>query len=188
MTLTIISLTWCAVFWCVRLKYHIYSEGFNRDLNNWLKRLTIRPCGKSIYYCLGLVMSIYIHIYIYIYIYIYNVYILHTHYNDQLILTLPLSLNSFSFYDQPKPIKSKVIWESMNPHFDFRQQISIPQVGQDLLKYLQSHALVMELWGTQGMWCIVNYIFTTKHIKQNEIYLIFPCFAFNFHDSSRKRK
>ncbi|KAK2159394.1 hypothetical protein LSH36_154g12000 [Paralvinella palmiformis] len=56
---------------------------------------------------------------------------------------------SFSFYDHPKPIKSKVIWESMNPHFDFKQHISIPQVGQDLLKYLQSHALVVELLGTQ---------------------------------------
>ena len=71
-------------------------------------------------------------------------------------------LFSFSFYDYPQPLKSKVIWKSMNPHFDFKQQISIPQVGLDLLRYLQTHALVIELWGTQGMSSVLFVYFMFK--------------------------
>ncbi len=46
--------------------------------------------------------------------------------------------------------KSKVVWNSANPKLDFHKQFTVKKVTQELLGFLGSHAMVVEIWGTQG--------------------------------------
>ena len=48
-------------------------------------------------------------------------------------------------------IKGKTIWNSINPKMKFKKQFTIHGVTEDFLEYLQTQALVIELWGTQGI-------------------------------------
>ena len=59
------------------------------------------------------------------------------------------SVCSFTFYDHERMYHSKVIWNTVNPHFQFQEQFSIASVTEDFLEYLLTHALVLELWGVQ---------------------------------------
>ncbi|XP_070571376.1 kinesin-like protein KIF28P isoform X2 [Ptychodera flava] len=59
----------------------------------------------------------------------------------------------FEFYDCPQEFKTKTVWNTINPKLGFKKQFTINPVTVEFLNYLQTHALVIELWGTQAAVC-----------------------------------
>ncbi|XP_073784315.1 kinesin-like protein KIF28P isoform X4 [Danio rerio] len=55
----------------------------------------------------------------------------------------------FQVFDCPQPLYTPAVWHNVNPLLDHRVQFTALRTSQDLLNYLQSNALVLELWGLQ---------------------------------------
>ncbi|XDV42884.1 hypothetical protein PO909_011472 [Leuciscus waleckii] len=55
----------------------------------------------------------------------------------------------FRVFDCPQPLYTPAIWHNVNPLMDHRVQFTALRTSQELLNYLQSNALVLELWGLQ---------------------------------------
>ncbi|XP_028853236.1 kinesin-like protein KIF28P [Denticeps clupeoides] len=55
----------------------------------------------------------------------------------------------FRMYDCPQTFYTPAVWHNVNPLLDQRVQFTALRTSQDLLNYLQSSALVLELWGLQ---------------------------------------
>ncbi|XP_057200736.1 kinesin-like protein KIF28P [Triplophysa rosa] len=55
----------------------------------------------------------------------------------------------FQVFDCPQPLYSPAVWHNVNPLLDHRVQLTSLRTSQELLNYLQSNALVLELWGLQ---------------------------------------
>lgn len=53
-------------------------------------------------------------------------------------------------FDCTQPLYSPAVWHNVNPLLDHRVQFTSLRTSQELLNYLQSNALVLELWGLQG--------------------------------------
>nr|XP_002732533.1 PREDICTED: kinesin-like protein KIF28P-like [Saccoglossus kowalevskii] len=56
----------------------------------------------------------------------------------------------FEFYNCEEEFETKTVWTTRNPDYAFRKQFTIQPVDMEFLTYLQTHALVVQLWGTQG--------------------------------------
>ncbi|KAM8876198.1 kinesin-like protein KIF28P [Synchiropus picturatus] len=56
----------------------------------------------------------------------------------------------FRMPDCPRPLFSPAMWRDVNPQLDHRVHFAAPRTSQGLLDFLQSSALVLELWGLQG--------------------------------------
>ncbi|KAG5265440.1 hypothetical protein AALO_G00242500 [Alosa alosa] len=52
-------------------------------------------------------------------------------------------------YDCPQSFYTPAVWHNANPLLEHRVHFSAMRTSQDLLNYLQSSALVLELWGLQ---------------------------------------
>ncbi|XP_053722214.1 kinesin-like protein KIF28P [Synchiropus splendidus] len=55
----------------------------------------------------------------------------------------------FRMLDCPRPLFSPAMWRDVNPQLDHRVHFAAPRTSQRLLDFLQSSALVLELWGLQ---------------------------------------
>ncbi|XP_039521725.1 kinesin-like protein KIF28P [Pimephales promelas] len=55
----------------------------------------------------------------------------------------------FRVFDCPQPLYTPAIWHNVNPLMDHRVQFTALRTSQELLNYLQSNALVLQLWGLQ---------------------------------------
>ncbi|KAL2098568.1 hypothetical protein ACEWY4_005048 [Coilia grayii] len=55
----------------------------------------------------------------------------------------------FRVYDCPQTFYTPAVWHNVNPLLEHRLHFSAMRTSQDLLNYLQSSALVLELWGLQ---------------------------------------
>ncbi|CAH1277690.1 Hypp9766 [Branchiostoma lanceolatum] len=59
------------------------------------------------------------------------------------------SMFSFQFYGTSNTYRSKPVWHSLNAKMNFTQQFTINPVSMEFLQYLQTHALVLDMWGLQ---------------------------------------
>ncbi|KAI8505417.1 organelle transport along microtubule, partial [Branchiostoma belcheri] len=59
------------------------------------------------------------------------------------------SMFSFQFYGTSNTYRSKPVWHSPNAKTNFTQQFTINPVSMEFLQYLQTHALVLDMWGLQ---------------------------------------
>ncbi|XP_064623097.1 kinesin-like protein KIF28P [Lineus longissimus] len=55
----------------------------------------------------------------------------------------------FSFFDSPKVFRTKTFWETASTDLNFKKRFTLDPVTADFLNYLQTCAIVIELWGTQ---------------------------------------
>ncbi|XP_016133665.1 kinesin-like protein KIF28P [Sinocyclocheilus grahami] len=55
----------------------------------------------------------------------------------------------FQVFDCPQPLYTPAVWHNVNPLLDHRVQFTALRTSQELLNFLQSNALVLELWGLQ---------------------------------------
>ncbi|XP_042565733.1 kinesin-like protein KIF28P [Clupea harengus] len=55
----------------------------------------------------------------------------------------------FRVYECPQSFYSPAVWHNVNPLLEHRVHLTAMRTSQDLLNYLQSSALVLELWGLQ---------------------------------------
>ncbi|XP_063040301.1 kinesin-like protein KIF28P [Engraulis encrasicolus] len=55
----------------------------------------------------------------------------------------------FRVYDCPQTFYTPAVWHNVNPVLEQRLHFTAMRTSQDLLNYLQSSALVLELWGLQ---------------------------------------
>ncbi|KAK7913346.1 hypothetical protein WMY93_013557 [Mugilogobius chulae] len=55
----------------------------------------------------------------------------------------------FKLFDCPQPLYTPASWHNINPLLDHRTHFASLQTSQTLLDYLQSSAVVLELWGLQ---------------------------------------
>ncbi|XP_078413744.1 kinesin-like protein KIF28 [Cetorhinus maximus] len=51
--------------------------------------------------------------------------------------------------NHPHPFHTKPVWNTVNARIDQVMQFTVKSVSQELLNYLQNHALVLDLWGLQ---------------------------------------
>ncbi|KAJ0002219.1 hypothetical protein NQD34_002015 [Periophthalmus magnuspinnatus] len=56
----------------------------------------------------------------------------------------------FKLFDCSQPMYTPAVWHNINPLLDHRVHFASLQTSQSLLDYLQSSAVVLELWGLQG--------------------------------------
>nr|XP_054588608.1 kinesin-like protein KIF28P [Nothobranchius furzeri] len=56
----------------------------------------------------------------------------------------------FRLFDCSQPIFTPAVWHNINPLLDHRVHFASLHTSQHLLDYLQSSAVVLELWGLQG--------------------------------------
>ena len=66
------------------------------------------------------------------------------------VFTSMLALLRFKFYDEEYGHETAAVWRTINPSFNMEQLITVERADQDLLHYLHSSALIVELWGLQG--------------------------------------
>uniref|UniRef100_A0A8C6V6F7 Kinesin-like protein 6 n=1 Tax=Naja naja TaxID=35670 RepID=A0A8C6V6F7_NAJNA len=67
----------------------------------------------------------------------------------------------YKVYDLPHVLYTKPAWKNANPKIEELVQFSSMKVSQDFLNYLQRNALIVDLWGLQGIILIsasLNYI------------------------------
>ena len=57
---------------------------------------------------------------------------------------------SFRLFDCSQPLYTPAVWHNVNPLLDHRVHFASLHTSQRLLDYLQSSAVVLELWGLQG--------------------------------------
>lgn len=57
---------------------------------------------------------------------------------------------SFRLFDCSQPLYTPAVWHNVNPLLDHRVHFASLHTSQPLLDYLQSSAVVLELWGLQG--------------------------------------
>lgn len=60
------------------------------------------------------------------------------------------SLFSFRLFDCRQHLFTPAVWHNVNPLLDHRVHFASLRTSQHLLDYLQSSAVVLELWGLQG--------------------------------------
>lgn len=56
----------------------------------------------------------------------------------------------FRMFECSQPLFTPAVWHNVNPVLDHRVHFASLQTSQRLLDYLQSSAVVLELWGLQG--------------------------------------
>ncbi|XP_029114428.1 kinesin-like protein KIF28P [Scleropages formosus] len=56
----------------------------------------------------------------------------------------------FRMYTLPQAFYAPSVWHNMNPVLDHRVQFTVMKTSQDFLNYLQTNALVLDLWGLQA--------------------------------------
>ena len=67
----------------------------------------------------------------------------------------------YRIYDLPNTLYTKPVWKIVNPQIDETVQFTTLNASQEFLNYLQTNALIVDLWGLQGTmltspfaWCI----------------------------------
>lgn len=57
----------------------------------------------------------------------------------------------YRVYDLPRCLYTKPVWESANPNIEETVHFSALNASYDFLNYLQKNALIVDLWGLQGI-------------------------------------
>lgn len=67
----------------------------------------------------------------------------------------------YRIYDLPNTLYTKPVWKILNPQIEETVQFTALNASQEFLNYLQTNALIVDLWGLQGTmftssfaWCI----------------------------------
>ncbi|XP_040824244.1 kinesin-like protein KIF28P [Ochotona curzoniae] len=55
----------------------------------------------------------------------------------------------YRIYDLPNTLYTKPVWKSMNPQIGETVQFAVLHASQEFLNYLQTNALIIDLWGLQ---------------------------------------
>lgn len=53
-------------------------------------------------------------------------------------------------YDLPHPLYTKPVWKNVNSPIEETVQFAALHASREFLEYLQTNALVVDLWGLQG--------------------------------------
>uniref|UniRef100_A0A3B4CGN5 Kinesin-like protein 6 n=1 Tax=Pygocentrus nattereri TaxID=42514 RepID=A0A3B4CGN5_PYGNA len=69
-----------------------------------------------------------------------------------------------------KPLYTPAVWHNVNPVLEYRVQFTALKTSPELLNYLQSSALVLELWGLQGD----QGLLTALHLHCNTLITVRP--------------
>lgn len=56
----------------------------------------------------------------------------------------------YRIYDLPNTLYTKPIWKIVNPQIEEIVQFAALNASQEFLNYLQTNALIVDLWGLQG--------------------------------------
>ena len=56
----------------------------------------------------------------------------------------------YRIYDLPSTLYTKPVWKIVNPQIDETVQFTTLNASQEFLNYLQTNALIVDLWGLQG--------------------------------------
>uniref|UniRef100_A0A8C2RA23 Kinesin-like protein n=1 Tax=Capra hircus TaxID=9925 RepID=A0A8C2RA23_CAPHI len=56
----------------------------------------------------------------------------------------------YRIYDLPNTLYTKPVWKTVNPQIDETVQFTTLNASQEFLNYLQTNALIVDLWGLQG--------------------------------------
>uniref|UniRef100_A0A8C2RAS8 Kinesin-like protein n=1 Tax=Capra hircus TaxID=9925 RepID=A0A8C2RAS8_CAPHI len=78
----------------------------------------------------------------------------------------------YRIYDLPNTLYTKPVWKTVNPQIDETVQFTTLNASQEFLNYLQTNALIVDLWGLQGTmltspfaWCEGHILVDTKKIS-----------------------
>uniref|UniRef100_A0AAA9TZ95 Kinesin-like protein n=1 Tax=Bos taurus TaxID=9913 RepID=A0AAA9TZ95_BOVIN len=82
----------------------------------------------------------------------------------------------YRIYDLPNTLYTKPVWKIVNPQIDETVQFTTLNASQEFLNYLQTNALIVDLWGLQGTmltspfawWPLardINQICTTQQVS-----------------------
>jgi hypothetical protein len=79
-----------------------------------------------------------------------------------LVSTILCAFLRYRVYDLPNTLYTKPIWEGVNPQVEETVHFAALQASQEFLSYLQTNALIVDLWGLQGTlfphcfaWCVL---------------------------------
>ncbi|XP_062574589.1 kinesin-like protein KIF28P isoform X2 [Saccostrea cucullata] len=61
------------------------------------------------------------------------------------------------FLGNKNTVKSDTVWGKSYCDFDLKHQVKEKKVTHEFINYLQTHSLVVELWGTQDVGCLCCY-------------------------------
>lgn len=56
----------------------------------------------------------------------------------------------YRIYDLPNTLYTKPVWKTVNPQIEETVQFTALNASQEFLNYLQTNALIVDLWGLQG--------------------------------------
>lgn len=56
----------------------------------------------------------------------------------------------YRIYDLPHTLYTKPVWKTVNPQIEESEQFTALNASQEFLNYLQTNALIVDLWGLQG--------------------------------------
>jgi hypothetical protein len=76
--------------------------------------------------------------------------------------------------DKQKPVKSQTIWGKSYCDFNLKHRVKEKKVRQEFIDYLQTHSLVVELWGSQGQYRLftdIDYLQTIYRHRLSTDYL-----------------
>ncbi|MEE6475467.1 hypothetical protein FKM82_010756 [Ascaphus truei] len=73
----------------------------------------------------------------------------------------------YRFYDIPRSLYTKPVWKTVNPVIEHKLQFLALNISHELLSYLQKNALVVDLWGLQGLF----FAFQGSNSHISELYL-----------------
>lgn len=67
-----------------------------------------------------------------------------------------------------QPAKTNAVWHKSYVEYDYNHQYKYKPVTLDLLDYLQTHSLVVELWGKQGKHVLLILTFSQGLLSQTQ--------------------
>ncbi|XP_046712112.1 kinesin-like protein KIF28P [Silurus meridionalis] len=76
----------------------------------------------------------------------------------------------FQMFDCTEPLYTPVVWQCVNPQLDFSVQFTALNTSHALLTYLQSNAVVLQLWGLQeGCSDMTSCLYSVKKSPENPV-------------------
>uniref|UniRef100_A0A286XRU6 Kinesin-like protein n=1 Tax=Cavia porcellus TaxID=10141 RepID=A0A286XRU6_CAVPO len=71
----------------------------------------------------------------------------------------------YRIYDLPITLYTKPVWKTVNPQIEETVQFAAFSASQEFLNYLQTNALIVDLWGLQGT-LLISFAWCTAEINQ----------------------
>lgn len=67
----------------------------------------------------------------------------------------------YKIYDLPNILYTKPVWNSVNPRIEETVHFAALGASLEFLNYLLTNALIVDLWGLQGMWLAQSFLWST---------------------------